>query len=85
MPVLRVDAHFTVVEATLKGYMKWRATHGSNPQADVRTLPRSPYHTDFEQEQERNNMETNLEAWCGKLLDMNIEVWRVEIRDIALG
>ncbi|CAM1503677.1 Fc.00g012680.m01.CDS01 [Cosmosporella sp. VM-42] len=24
MPVLRVDAHFTVIEATLKGYAKWR-------------------------------------------------------------
>lgn len=24
MPVLRVDAHFTVIEAGLKGYMKWR-------------------------------------------------------------
>ena len=25
MPVLRVDAHFTVVEAALKGYVKWKA------------------------------------------------------------
>lgn len=25
MPVLRVDAQFTVIEAALKGYMKWRA------------------------------------------------------------
>lgn len=24
MPILRVDAHFTVIEAALKGYMKWR-------------------------------------------------------------
>lgn len=35
MPVLRVDAHFTVVEAALKGYMKWRVVHGSKPQQDV--------------------------------------------------
>lgn len=35
MPVLRVDAHFTVVEAALKGYMKWRSAHGSKPQQDV--------------------------------------------------
>jgi hypothetical protein len=27
MPVLRVDAHCTVVEAALKGYVKWRAAH----------------------------------------------------------
>jgi hypothetical protein len=37
MPVLRVDAHFTVVEAALKGYMKWRSAHGSKPQQDVKT------------------------------------------------
>jgi exportin-5 len=35
MPILRVDAHFTVVEAALKGYMKWRSAHGSKPQQDV--------------------------------------------------
>ena len=35
MPVLLVDAHFTVVEAALKGYMKWRSVHGSKLQQDV--------------------------------------------------
>ncbi|KAH6890960.1 armadillo-type protein [Thelonectria olida] len=30
-PVLRVDSHFTVIEATLKGYMKWRRNHLSDP------------------------------------------------------
>lgn len=24
MPSLQVDSHFTVVEATLKGYVKWK-------------------------------------------------------------
>jgi exportin-5 len=38
IPVLRVDAHFTVVEAALKGYMKWRSTHGSKLQEDVYSL-----------------------------------------------
>jgi exportin-5 len=28
LPVLRADAHFTVVEATLKGYVKWKRNHG---------------------------------------------------------
>jgi exportin-5 len=37
MPVLLVDAHFTVVEAALKGYMKWRSVHGSKLQQDVPT------------------------------------------------
>jgi exportin-5 len=53
-----VDAHFTVVEAAVKGYMKWRASHGSKPQQD---------------EHERTAMETNLELWCERLLDMNFE------------
>lgn len=35
MPVLLVDAHFTAVEAALKGYAKWRSDHGSKPQEDV--------------------------------------------------
>ncbi|KAK3690039.1 armadillo-type protein [Podospora appendiculata] len=32
MPVLRVDAQSTVVEAALKGYMKWRATRTKDPE-----------------------------------------------------
>jgi exportin-5 len=35
MPILKADAQFAVVEAALKGYMKWRAGHGSKPQRDV--------------------------------------------------
>lgn len=27
-PALKVDSHFTVIEATLKGYVKWRRYHG---------------------------------------------------------
>lgn len=27
MPALRVDSHFTVIEATLKGYTKWKVAH----------------------------------------------------------
>ncbi|EGX96581.1 Armadillo-type fold domain containing protein [Cordyceps militaris CM01] len=30
MPALIVDSHFTVIEATLKGYMKWRRHHQQN-------------------------------------------------------
>ncbi|PMD42621.1 ARM repeat-containing protein [Hyaloscypha variabilis F] len=58
MPILRVDAHFTVVEAALKGYMKWRSSHGSKPQQD---------------EQERLAMENNLETWCERLLEMQFD------------
>ncbi|KAG6041835.1 hypothetical protein E4U41_001306 [Claviceps citrina] len=53
--VLRVDSHFTVIEATLKGYIHWRRFHGrDNEQVAAQT-------------------ESNLEAWCNKLLDMNFE------------
>jgi exportin-5 len=38
IPILRVDAQFTVVEAALKGFMKWRVVHGANPQQDVSGL-----------------------------------------------
>ncbi|KAH9222210.1 armadillo-type protein [Leptodontidium sp. 2 PMI_412] len=58
IPVLRTDAHFTVVEATLKGYMKWRSGHGSKPQQD---------------EQERIAIENNIEAWCDGLMEINFE------------
>lgn len=58
MPILRVDAHFTVVEAALKGYMKWRTGHGFKGQED---------------EEQRVKMENDLEAWCEQLLDMNID------------
>lgn len=27
MPVLQVDAHFTLIEASLKGYAKWKRSH----------------------------------------------------------
>jgi len=58
MPILRVDAHFTVVEAVLKGYIKSTMSHGSKPPQD---------------EQERISMENNLESWCERLLDMQFE------------
>jgi exportin-5 len=72
LPVLRVDAHFTVVEAALKGYIKWRASHGSKPQAD---------------EQERTAMENNLEVWCERLLEMNFEdpIIRKRILQLAVA
>ncbi|EGZ69182.1 hypothetical protein NEUTE2DRAFT_94082 [Neurospora tetrasperma FGSC 2509] len=57
MPVLRVDAHATVIEAALKGYVKWRARQGELPGGD----------------QEISSIETHLEQWCSRLLEMNIE------------
>ncbi|KAF6810057.1 nuclear import and export protein [Colletotrichum musicola] len=59
MPVLRVDAQFTVIEAALKGYMKWRAN------TTQQSLP--------DYEQQRASLERDLESWCNKLLEMKFE------------
>ncbi|KAI8276023.1 hypothetical protein K4K59_009932 [Colletotrichum sp. SAR11_240] len=59
MPVLRVDAQFTVIEAALKGYMKWRAS------ATQQSMP--------DYEQQRAALERDLESWCSKLLEMKFE------------
>ncbi|KAL0939459.1 nuclear import and export protein [Colletotrichum truncatum] len=59
MPVLRVDAQFTVIEAALKGYLKWRAS------TTQQSLP--------DYEQQRAAIERDLESWCNKLLEMKFE------------
>jgi exportin-5 len=75
MPNLRVDAQFTVVEAALKGYMKWRSAHGSKPQQDVlRSIQLMRHLTDEWQEQQRIDIENNIETWCERLLEMQFEV-----------
>ncbi|KAH8819701.1 armadillo-type protein [Xylogone sp. PMI_703] len=70
MPVLRVDAYFTAVEAALKGYTKWRSEHGSKPQED---------------EQERITIENTLEAWCERLLGMRFEDPIIQKRILQLA
>jgi exportin-5 len=71
VPQLRLDAQFTVVEAALKGYMKWRTAHGSKPQQDV---SHHPYYSGVGinpcKEQQRVAIENNLETWCERLLDL---------------
>ncbi|KAH8661650.1 armadillo-type protein [Tricladium varicosporioides] len=71
IPFLRVDAHFTVIEAALKGYMKWRSVHGSKLQQD--------------QEQQRVAIENNLEAWCERLLELNFEDPLIRKRALQLA
>jgi len=34
-PVLQVDAQVTIIDAALKGYLKWLSIQGSDPQGDV--------------------------------------------------
>ncbi|KAI8950207.1 ARM repeat-containing protein [Xylaria longipes] len=57
-PVLRVDARATVIEAALKGYSKWRTGLRRDGKQDV---------------QEFNSLESSLEAWCNRLLEMKFE------------
>ncbi|KAH8706815.1 armadillo-type protein [Ilyonectria robusta] len=66
MPVLRVDSQFTVIEATLKGYMKWRR------------------HRAVEYEQQKAELEANLETWCNKLLEMSFEDPMIRKRTLQL-
>lgn len=58
IPILKVDSYFTSVEAALKGYMRWKSTHGSRPQQD---------------EQAWVDIERNLQGWCERILEMNFE------------
>lgn len=86
LPVLRVDAQFTVVDAALKGYIKWRANHGAKPQEDVSRKHNYCYkiHTESSQEQERVAIEAQLESWCSRLLETQHEVSHVECVHTAL-
>ncbi|KAH7154844.1 armadillo-type protein [Dactylonectria estremocensis] len=66
MAVLRVDSQYTVIEATLKGYMKWRR------------------HRAAEYEQQKAELEAELESWCNKLLDMKFEDPMIRKRTLQL-
>ncbi|KAH8887112.1 hypothetical protein GQ53DRAFT_333612 [Thozetella sp. PMI_491] len=59
MPVLRVDAHFTVVESALKGYSKWRSS--------LTRIQSS------QEEQTGASLEAEFESWCSRLLEAKIE------------
>lgn len=55
-PALQLDAQFTIIEATLRAYMKLVVSNSSK----------------FQQgEQSRSNMEDFMEAWCERLITMN--------------
>ncbi|KHO01087.1 KapL [Metarhizium album ARSEF 1941] len=66
MSVLQVDSHFTAIEATLKGYVKWRRYQARG------------------HEQQVVEMESNLELWCNKLLEMSSEDPMIRKRALQL-
>lgn len=77
MPVLRVDSQFTVIEATLKGYMKWRRHRAAEYVCGTSRMQTTRANT--MQEQQKAELEANLETWCNKLLEMSFEVRRPHI------
>lgn len=60
MPVLRVDAQFTVIESALKGYTKWRSSAASKEEQT-------------ERQQQQASLEAEFESWCNRLVDMTFE------------
>jgi exportin-5 len=76
MPILRVEAQFTVVEAALKSYMKWRLSPREWTSEEVRLLETvlSWRGSDVPQDQELKTLETNFEVWCDRLVETSFEV-----------
>lgn len=61
MPFLRVDAQFTVIESALKGYARSRNSRNLTTE-EIAQL-----------NSQRAQLETSLEAWCGRLIKMEFE------------
>ncbi|KAF1946379.1 ARM repeat-containing protein [Clathrospora elynae] len=68
-PVLQVDAQVTVIEAALKGYMKWIQAQGEEAQDNERT---------------RNTLEDSLEQWGRQILQARFEDPEVARKIISL-
>lgn len=71
MPALRVDSQFTLIDAALKGYMRWRRYHLKD---NVGNAIASWESTNLAQGQQAAEVERMLEAWCDKLLHMGFDV-----------
>jgi exportin-5 len=76
MPLLTVEAQFTVVEAALKSYMKWRLSPRQWTSEEVCPLKTlwSWMESNLSQDQEMKTLETNFEVWCDRLLETSFEV-----------
>jgi exportin-5 len=67
--VLRVDAQITVIDAALKGYLKWLQNHGENMQED---------------ERKRNALEDSFEQWGRQMLQARFEDPEIARKIISL-
>ncbi|KAF2827190.1 ARM repeat-containing protein [Ophiobolus disseminans] len=67
--VLRVDAEVTVIDAALKGYLKWLTTQGEDMQED---------------ERKRNTLENSFEQWGRQILQIRFEDPEIARKVISL-
>lgn len=67
--VLRVDAQITVIDAALKGYLKWLSSHGENMQED---------------ERKRTALEDSFEQWGRQMLQARFEDPEIARKIISL-
>ena len=76
MPALRIDAHFTVIESALKGYVQRRTESDtqSPEQVCIRRRFSGSSAANLLKEQQRTALEADMESWCNLLLDMKMEV-----------
>ena len=74
MAVLQVDGYFTLVEAALKGFVKWRRYHGKDEVSwPPLSLSRGPK-ADLGWAQKAADVDGILASWCDKLLQLNFDV-----------
>jgi exportin-5 len=69
LTVLRVDAEVTVIDAALKGYLKWLTTQGADMQEDERN---------------RNALENSFEQWGRQILQIRFDDPEVARKIISL-
>lgn len=73
VPVLRIDAQFSVIEAALKGYARWLSTPESGQNVRWCCCGIAQTLTAL-QERTQETLNSNLQVWCERLLSLTFEV-----------
>ena len=76
MLALKIDARFSVIEAALIGYGRWRATQKVKRKANGagQEAPSEQLRTDESLEGEFEMINSNLEKWCLQLQQLRFKV-----------
>ena len=76
MLALKIDARFSVIEAALIGYGRWRATQKVKRKANGtgQEAPSEQLRTDESIEDEFEIINSNLEKWCLQLQQLRFKV-----------